>query len=107
MGDDRHWGLLEDSQRPLLNAPGPLGVMRVELVGAFPELNSVGVWLGTMTDHARDRLDRAAVGDLVRQVLLAVGFTPDELTDLAVVPESESQETVERDYDGSWYYATR
>jgi hypothetical protein len=105
MGDDRRWGLLEDSRMPLLQTLGSLGVARVEFVGAFPELDSLGVWLGTLTDYERDALDRPSVTERVRQVLPSVGFRDDELADFRVVPES--QETVDRDYEGSWYYAMR
>jgi hypothetical protein len=105
VGDDRRWGLLEDSRRPLLDTLASVGVVRVEFVGAFPELDMLGVWLGTLTDHERDAADRNSLTDQVRHVLLSVGFTDAELADLHVVPES--QETVDRDYAGSWYYAMR
>jgi hypothetical protein len=36
---------------------------------------------------------------------MSVGFTPAELADLSVI--AESQETVDRQYEGSWYYAMR
>jgi hypothetical protein len=65
MADDRRWGLLEESREPLLRTFGSLGVVLIEFVGAFPELDSVGVWLGTSTDQERDALDRAAASERV------------------------------------------
>jgi hypothetical protein len=59
----------------------------------------------TLTDREREVLDRAAASERVSQILSSVGYRVDELTDLAVVVES--QETVDRDYDGSWFYAMR
>jgi len=105
MTDDRRWQLLEDARPLLLEAFAEKGVVRIEFVGAFPELDSIGVWLCTASDGQRDVLDRPVLGEAVRRILLRVGFTPEELGDLATVVES--QETVDRDYEGSWYYAMR
>jgi hypothetical protein len=105
VGDDRRWQLLEDSRSPLLDAFGEHGVARIEFVGAFLELNMVGVWLGTSTDVERDAVDMPHAVQIVRSVLLAVGFTIQELQDLAVI--AQSQETVDREYAGSWFYAMR
>jgi hypothetical protein len=48
--------------------------------------------------------------DAVRAIVVEAGFTPDQVTDLRTV--AQSQETVigttsDRDYEGSWFYALR
>jgi len=57
-------------------------------------------WVVTATDDERDRL-AAAVGLKERLALVAkAGFPPDSFT-------FQSEETVARDYEGSWFYAMR
>jgi hypothetical protein len=53
----------------------------------------------------RLRRTKSAPEATARKVLMSVGFTPAELADLSVI--AESQETVDREYEGSWYYAMR
>lgn len=66
----------------------------------------LAIWITTKTDEERDRLRRDS--DLLRQLrdaLLRAGYP------LASVPyvgfAFESQETVERDFGGNWYHATK
>jgi hypothetical protein len=65
----------------------------------------VFVWLGTETDAERDSLPREPFVAEVREILESVGLPRDEARfDGTVV---QSQETVDRDYQGSWFYALR
>lgn len=106
LAHDRRWKLL-DKAGPILTAEyGPLGVNETRFVGAFPELPGAGVWLCTTTDRERDILrSDAALRENVLSVLRKVGFSPNDVGASGVVVES--QQTVDRDYDGSWYYAMR
>ena len=64
------------------------------------------IWLCTATDKQRDGLSRVNPHlEEVRSILLSAGFTPKQLTGLSTT--AQSQETVERDYEGSWFYAVR
>lgn len=81
----------------------PFGGMRVELVTEFAEPFTFWVWLGTHTDAERDRL-------LVEPlVLLRVQELADDegLAALIFGVTVESQETVDRDYGGSWFHRLR
>ena len=82
------------------------GVVRAEYVVGFVKPYGVSVWLGTETDAQRDKL--AAFPGLhasVADVLAEVGMTESEYVYRGVVVQSE--ETVQRDYEGSWFYALR
>jgi len=82
---------------------GRPGVTRVEFVAPLPRPD-VWVWLGTTTDAERDRLQaRVAHDDGVRVRLPAL--LGDALTVAGVTVQSE--ETVARDHEGSWFYALR
>jgi hypothetical protein len=82
------------------------GVVKIEYVAAFPEFEDFTVWLGTKTDTERDRLDITnPLHDEVRQLLANVGFTEAQLVKLRTT--AQSQETVDRQYAGSWFYALR
>ena len=78
------------------------GVERVEYVAALPD-PKVWVWLGTDTDAQRDALATAPrLLERVRQVLA------NEVVDIEVAGVTvQSVETVQRDYEGSWFYALR
>lgn len=85
------------------------GVVRVEYAGALiqpvDEPRPVSVTLGTGTDAQRDKLAALphlleAVADVLRQA----GMGDSERLDGVSV---QSEETVRRDYDGSWFYAMR
>jgi hypothetical protein len=80
------------------------GVMQIRWVpGATP---GVCAWLCTQSDRDRDalRLDPTAVARAVA-VLSASGFTSEEY--LASGVHFESEETVARDYESSWFNAMR
>jgi hypothetical protein len=58
------------------------------------------------SDRERDALGSPdPMLDAVRAIVVEAGFTPDQVTDLRTV--AQSQETVDRDYEGSCFYALR
>ena len=88
----------------LLVALSDRGVRRVEFVTAFIEPYDSWVWLGTPTDSERDELlDVPDLLELVSDAIQASGL------DLSLITgaTAQSQETVDRDYEGSWFYALR
>ncbi|GAB3173691.1 hypothetical protein GCM10027059_45170 [Myceligenerans halotolerans] len=103
---DHRWGMLVTARAEILDAFASDAVGRVEYVSAFPDQVEFSVWLGTSTDAEADRL-RSQSGVVVRvaEVLRRVGFRDAELAGLGVVVQS--QETVERDCAGNWFYALR
>lgn len=87
-----------------LNYPPRIGTSE-RLVG-FVHPFRVHVWPVTRTDAERDSLPAAnPFVDEVRSAIRASGF-PDEHASLDGTV-AQSQETVDRDYDGSWFYALR
>ena len=63
------------------------------------------VWLGTCTDAERDALSRSESPVLLQVGLVAerLGFSPEKVAGVTV----QSEETVARDFAGSWFYALR
>ncbi len=103
--EDNRWPLVPLARQLLVSNLAPDGVVRIEFTAAFPHIDGFGVWLGTTTDEEREALgDNPRYGD-VRQALIDCGFTAEQLTDL--VTTAPSHETVDRDYEGSWFYALR
>lgn len=92
-------------QSALLETFSDAGVSRIEYVAAFPDLEGACVWLGTTTDAERDALSGTQLKALsqVRQVAARHGFPPEQINGIRV----QSEETVVRDYEGSWFYALR
>ena len=75
------------------------GLRRIGPVGITAP--SWSCWIVTPTDTERDKLASDAV--LLEELRCAgakAGFAPDSFT-------IQSQETVERDFEGSWFYAMR
>jgi hypothetical protein len=102
---DPRWSLLDAAKALLLNRLSAQGVERIEFVAAFPQ-HEFAVWLCTQSDRDRDALGSPdPMLDAVRASVVEAGFTPDHVTDLRTV--AQSQETVDRDYGGSWFYALR
>ena len=103
---DSRWDLLEAARAKLLGKFATRGVIKIEFTAAFPHLDRIGVWLCTATDEQRD-----APGTVdpclaeIRRILVGVGFTAEQMGE--VVATSQSRETVDRDYQGSWFYAMR
>lgn len=102
---DRRWELLEVARPLLLSSFASSGVTRIEFVAAFPMSKSLSVWLCTETDRERDAIDLTESSKLVGAALAQVGLDQNDLDAVTVV--AQSQETVDRDYDGSWFYALR
>jgi hypothetical protein len=101
------WAVLEDAESRLLAALGDAGVERIEYVVGFVEPYTVSVWLGTATDAQRELLaEREGLREKVLDALRAAGIegTDAVFSDVVVV---QSQETVDRDYRGNWFYALR
>lgn len=82
------------------------GVTTTRFVGAFPDLPGAGVWLCTTTDAERDALqaDAGLLGS-IRDVMREVGFSSLDVAETGVVVQS--QQTVDRAYEGSWFFAMR
>jgi hypothetical protein len=103
---DPRWELLKRARPRLIERFTHVGVVRIEYVAAFPEQDDFYVWLCTETDEQRDSL---GIGDPlldeVRQVLVEAGFTAGQVAH--VRSTAQSQETVDRSYEGSWFYALR
>jgi hypothetical protein len=81
------------------------GVLRIEYVSAFPSQDDAWVWLGTATDAERDALAGSEPWLLSEVRLIAEhhGFAAKNVSGVTV----QSQETVARDFKGSWFYALR
>lgn len=76
----------------------------VQFVAAFPDLDGVSVWLCTDSDHQRDALSRNGYErDTVVEIFHSLGFPESE----EILTTAQSQETVDRDYEGSWFFAMR
>lgn len=97
------WERMEGVREGLLREFAADGVILVEFVGAFSEPFYFSVWLGVPTDRERDagRQD-ATVDGRVRRVV-----AEHDMAELYRGFTIESQETVDRDYEGSWFYRRR
>ena len=102
---DPRWALLQDTTPTLLQVFGESGVTRIEFVSAFPSRDDVWVWLGTSTDAERDALTGTGphVLSTVRLVARGHGFEAAKVSGVTV----QSEETVARDFGGSWFHALR
>lgn len=81
-------------------------MQHVEFVSAFPTQDEVWVWLATATDGQRDALPpKEPLLAAVRQAVADAGYPVDELDNIHSAVQS--QETVDRDYEGSWFFALR
>lgn len=89
----------------LLRAFGESGVVRIEYVAAFPDRDDAWVWLGTGTDAERDALagTEPRILSQVREIAERHGFSAACVSGVVL----QSEETVTRDYQGSWFYALR
>jgi hypothetical protein len=102
---DPRWALLQNMKPALLRRFKDSGVVRVEYVSAFPSQDDAWVWLGTATDAERDALTGSGPRLLCEARLIAErhGFPGHVVSGVSV----QSEETVARDYEGSWFYALR
>jgi hypothetical protein len=93
------------AETALLDAFAPLGVSALRAMPS-PGEPWIGVWMQTSTDRERELLrTNARTVPWVREILAAAGFPVDEARDANVT--IQSQETVDRDYRGSWFFAMR
>jgi hypothetical protein len=101
------WAALDASKLRLLAVFANAGVERVEYVVGFNAPYRVSVWLGTALDAEKAALEhRTDLTTAVAEALDAAGLSQtDAAFDGAVVVQS--QETVDRDFAGSWFYALR
>lgn len=103
---DPRWALLDAARTSILDRLTERGVQRVEFVAAFGRSDEVWVWLGTTHDAERDALGNyEPCLDEVREAFASVGYPGDQLVN--VHSTAQSQETVDRDYESSWFYALR
>jgi hypothetical protein len=68
--------------------------------------SNLAFWITTQTDAERDLMRSAP--ELVsefRQVLLDVGYPATAVADVGFA--IESQQTVDRDYNGNWWYCVK
>lgn len=102
---DPRWTVLQEMQPALLQAFRQAGVGRVEYVTAFPSHDATWVWLGTATDAERNALNVTHPRMLaqVRFIAEQHGLSSEEISGVTV----QSDETVTRDFEGSWFQATR
>lgn len=81
------------------------GVTEVRWSHPGPGQDGPGAWLCTNTDSERDRLElEADLDSIVGEDLWLSGAVRQDLENLVV--RVQSQETVDRDYGSSWFYAT-
>lgn len=105
-GDPR-WAFLDAARPRLLAAFAAEGVIRIEYVAVFPETYGVAVWLCTTMDNERDALELSNARSVVQQILLDVGFSEEELKGSGLGITKQSQETVDRHFEGNWFYAMK
>lgn len=103
---DPRWLLLQQAREVIVHRLGDHGVQHVEFVSAFGTSDEVWVWLATTTDAQRDALpSKEPLLSAVREAVAEVGYPVAELDNIHSTVQS--QETVDRDYKGSWFYALR
>jgi hypothetical protein len=103
---DIRWSLLEKARTRLLAVLADDGVTRIEFAVGFTDFQPISVWLCTTTDSELNAfLSPNPRIDVVRAEMAKVGFTGSDLKNLQTT--AQSQESVDRSYDGSWFYAMR
>jgi hypothetical protein len=103
---DPRWAIFELAQPILIDALAPDGVIDARLVASFPNSDDFVIWLCTATDEQRDALpQRSPRLEQARTILSQTGFPAAQLHGLGTV--AQSQQTVDRDYQGSWFFALR
>jgi hypothetical protein len=101
-GPAANWRALSKFRSTLLKHFRADGVDHVEFVVGFVEPFNFWVWLGTDTDAQRDDLSSP---DLPARVTAVA-----EQQGLAALLEGfsvESQESLDREFEGSWFYRLR
>src|SRR5262245_32977162 len=96
MAYDPRWEMLERARPALLSAFADQGVVKIEYVAAWPELDGVGVWLCTLTDVARDAIGVENPGRAdVETILHEYGLDDRDLRPGRFATTAQSQETVD------------
>lgn len=96
------WRMMRRLEQKLMREFAAEGVVRVEFVIAFSEPLS-SRWLGTHTDAERDTLTTDTFVDGRIRMHIAALNAATLYRSFAV----ESQETVDIEYEGSWFYRLR
>ena len=97
---------LDRAEPELLDSLGGYGIHRIEFVVGFVKPYRIHVWLGTESDAQREALTASdPLLDEVRAIVDRAGLPRREALVAGTV--AQSQETVDRDYEGSWFYALR
>ena len=98
-----NWRALARLKKRLLRDFRDVGVDHVEYVVAFSAPFEFWVWLGTATDAERDSLAKdPALTGRVRPIAERYGVAT-----LLEGVTFESKETVDREYEGQWFYRLR
>lgn len=101
-GQQPDWDQLEKMRQVLVLDLSDRGVTKVEFVTAFVEPFQSSVWLCVSSDAERDELlTKPDLLELVHAALRSNQLDA-SLIDSAT---AQSQETVNRDYEGSWFNA--
>jgi hypothetical protein len=104
VNDHDFWEALDLAKSALLSRFAEDGVVRVEFTVSFEEApdRRAWPWLATNTDVERDSLaERATLVADANAVLAHYGLPASDGVTV------QSEETVTRDYEGSWFYAMR
>lgn len=104
-GQDPHpsWRALKRLAKALRREFARDGVAHVEYVIAFSDPFDFWVWLGTRSDRDRDILaTEPTAGERIRALASA-----HEVGELYEGFSVESQQTIDREYQGSWFYRLR
>jgi hypothetical protein len=107
MGRDPRWDVIDATEAVIPSRLAERGVCGVQYVAALPDLPGVSVWLVTASDAERDALLASPDPCIeeVREIFAASGWPADQLDDVHTF--AQSLETVDRDYESSWFYALR
>jgi hypothetical protein len=97
---------LDQAEPMLLDKLQGHGINRIEYVVGFVRPYRIYVWLCTDTDAQRDALpEHDPFLEEVRSVINQAGMPQNDAHVEGTA--TQSQETVDRKYEGSWFYALR
>lgn len=97
---------LDRAEPVLVGRLAAYGITGVEFVVGFVHPYSVSVWLVTASDAQRDALGGGQpLHDEVGAILTEAGLAARHAYFAGTT--AQSQETVDRDYEGNWFYALR